>query len=81
MSEEMLVSYCSPTLSGLKTGSLFRVHVILKKMSGEISNFNQKLSKRNPNSSGTHIRQESFDLCLSSGKIKAGFLMRKCRRF
>ena len=75
MSEEMLVSYCSPTLSGLKTGSLFRVHDdSKKKMSGEISNFNQKLSKkRNPNSSGTHIRQESFDLCLSSGKIKAGF--------
>ena len=47
MSEEMLVSYCSPTLSGLKTGSLFSCPCdSKKKMSGEISNFNQKLSKK-----------------------------------
>ena len=75
MSEEMLVSYCSPTLSGLKTGSLFSCPCdSKKKMSGEISNFNQKLSKKGIRILPVRISgQESFDLCLSSGKIKAGF--------
>ena len=47
MSEEMLVCYCSPTLAGLKTGSLFSCPYSSKKMMiKEIRSFNQKLVKK-----------------------------------
>lgn len=75
MSEEMLVCYCSPTLAGLKTGSLFSCPYSSQKMIiKEIREFNQKLTqKRNPYYPGSHIRQTGVDLCLSSGKVKRRF--------
>ena len=47
MSEEMLVCYCSPTLAGLKTGSLFSCPYSSQKMIiKEIREFNQKLTQK-----------------------------------
>ena len=47
MSEEMLVCHCSPTLAGLKTGSLFSCPYSSQKMIiKEIREFNQKLTQK-----------------------------------
>ena len=84
MSEEMLVSYCSPTLSGLKTGSLFSCPCdSKKKMSGEISNFNQKLSKKGIRILPVRISgRRALIYVYRPEKLKQDFfLMRKCRRF
>ena len=83
MSEEMLVSYCSPTLSGLKTGSLFSCPCdAKKKMSGEISNFNQKLSKKGIRILPVRISgRRALIYVYRPEKLKQDFLMRKCRRF
>ena len=83
MSEEMLVSYCSPTLSGLKTGSLFSCPCdSKKKMSGEISNFNQKLSKKGIRILPVRISgRRALIYVYRPEKLSRIFLMRKCRRF
>lgn len=47
MSEEMLVCHCSPTLAGLKTGSLFSCpYRSKKKIIREIRSLNQRLVKK-----------------------------------
>ena len=75
MSEEMLVCHCSPTLAGLKTGSLFSCPYSSQKMIiKEIREFNQKTdTERDPDYPGSHIRQTDAGLCLSSRKVKRRF--------
>ena len=75
MSEEMLVCHCSPTLAGLKTGSLLSCPYSSQKMIiKEIREFNQKLTQKGiRNYPGSHIRQTDAGLCLSSRKVKRRF--------
>lgn len=74
MSEEMLVCHCSPTLAGLKTGSLFSCPYSSQKMIiKEIREFNQKLTQKGMDYPGSHIRQTDAGLCLSSRKVKEDF--------
>lgn len=75
MSEEMLVCHCSPTLAGLKTGSLFSCpYRSKKKIIREIRSLNSETGQTGSlRSSGSDVRKAGIGLCLPSGKIKRGF--------
>ena len=42
----LLIEYCSPTLAGMKTGSLFTVYGCCDNIMGEIRDLNHKLTKK-----------------------------------